>query len=163
MTIPVKPVSGGGFVLALLCFLFPWVSVSCPGQSGRLFRFTGVQLAVGATIQEPTMFGGSSQRKVSGEPLALAALGCGVVGLGVTLAKGRGARAGGAALGAAGLLLLVLLKSKLEGDLAREAQGVLEAHWEAGFWITCVGFVAAAVVNFLAWRGTTPQRESGSP
>ncbi|MFN3413181.1 MAG: hypothetical protein ACK42L_03875 [Thermoanaerobaculum sp.] len=158
MNIPVKPLSLGGFALALLCFLFPWVSVSCPGQSAQLFRLTGVQLAMGTSVEEPSLFGSSSQRKIPGEPLALAALGCGVVGLIMALVSGRGAKIVAAVVAGAGTLVLLLLKSKVEGDIAREAQGMLEAHWEPGYWIAWVGLVAALLGNYLAWKSMGPEK-----
>lgn len=162
MKVSVKSVSASGFALALVCFLFPWVSVSCPGQSGQFLRLTGVQLAVGASVEEPTMFGKSSKRKIPGEPLALGALACSVVGLVVSMAKSRGSKIVAAAAGTTGVVLLLLLKSKVEGDLAREGQGMLEAHWEPGFWIAFVALVGAFLVNFLVWRSTVSGRDEAT-
>lgn len=54
MMVRVRHVSPAAFGFVVLCFLLPFVTLSCPGGS---FTFSGVQLATGTTIEEPGLFG----------------------------------------------------------------------------------------------------------
>ena len=48
-------VSPALFVITTLCFLFPFVTVSCNGQ--KVATFSGVELATGTTVEQPQVFG----------------------------------------------------------------------------------------------------------
>src|SRR5581483_3852920 len=64
---PWRTLSPAAFVLAIVCFFFPLISVSCGGT--RVSQFTGVQLVTGTSIQEPQLFGPPKQHRVDPEPL----------------------------------------------------------------------------------------------
>jgi hypothetical protein len=65
---PKKKISPILFGVTLVCFLFPFVTVSCGGQ--KMASFSGAQLATGTSVDEPQMFGPSQKKKVDPEPLA---------------------------------------------------------------------------------------------
>jgi hypothetical protein len=106
------------FAATLVCFLFPFVTVSCGGQ--RITSFNGTQLALGTTVDEPQMFGPSQKKKVDPEPLAAVALLCTVLGLGLSFLSGARAALGPAISGGVGALALLMLKIE-DGSRRRSA------------------------------------------
>ena len=135
------------FVVTVLCFLLPFVTVSCNGQKVDKGQFTGLQLATGTTVEQPQMFGRPQKEKVEAQPLATAALVCALAGLGLSF---LGIRLAIAPAGAGGLgaVLLLLLQSQLSNDIARRSQGMFQLEYESGFWLTLAFFVLAT-----AWNG----------
>lgn len=76
MDINSKGIRIAPFVLGILCFLLPFVEVSCSGQ--KLVSFTGLQLITGSELQNP--MGGQAQ-KYGSEPFALITMLCFIGGL----------------------------------------------------------------------------------
>jgi hypothetical protein len=144
MQVSLKHIPTFGFLLTLFCFLLPFVTLSCPAGQ---FTFSGIQLAKGTTIDEPQMFGGVKQREVKGEPLALAALLCALAGVGLGFIVNRTARFVAVGLGGVGAILLLLLRSKIEGDVLREGGGMFQVSYGVGFWLAFLGFIVAAALN----------------
>ena len=139
-------VSPGLFIVTILCFLLPFITVSCNGQ--KVATFSGIQLATGTTLEEPQVFGRPQQKHVDPEPVASMALICAVAGLVLSFLGARAALAP-AISGAVGALLLVVLQSKLESDLTRQAQGMFRLEYESGFVLALIFFLVAAAWN--AW------------
>lgn len=144
MQVSLKHVPTFGFLLTLFCFLLPFVTFSCP--AGR-FTFSGLQVAKGTTVDEPQMFGGVKQREVKGEPLAFAALLCALTGAGLGFIVNRTARYVAVGLGGIGAILLLLLKSKIEGDVLRQGGGMFQVSFGGGFWLAFLGFIVASALN----------------
>lgn len=141
-------ISAALFGVALISFFLPFVDVSCQGQ--KMATFTGIQLVTGTTIEQPSMFGERHQnQKVDPEPLAILAFASAIVGLGLSFLRGRKLAIVPAIAGVAGLVLLLLLKSKIDNEAMREGGGVLRAEYEVGFWLTFLLFIAAAGLNGL--------------
>jgi hypothetical protein len=147
--ISLKHIPPFGFLLTLLCFLLPFVTLSCPAGQ---FTFSGLEIAKGTTIDEPQMFGGVKQREVKGESLALVALLCAVIGAGVGFMGNRMARFVAVGLGGLGAVLLLLLRSKIESDVLREGGGMFQVSYGVGFWLAFLGFIVAAGLNLFAAR-----------
>jgi hypothetical protein len=124
----------------VFCFFLPFISVSCGGQ--KLMSFTGIQLATGPTYQEPTMFGPAQTKKIDPEPLAYLALGAGIIGALLGFINGKPGQMLAGVCGTIGLVMLIMLKFKLESDLAK--QPVLQINYETGYW--GAGFVYLAGV-----------------
>ena|SRR5438270_5442484 len=150
-------VSPGLFVVTILCFLLPFITVSCNGQ--KVATFSGMQLATGTTLEEPQMFGRPQRKHVDPEPMASLALICAAAGLALSFLGARAALAP-AISGAVGALLLVVLQSKLESDITRQAQGMFRLEYESGFVLTLIFFLVAAAWNawlfFAGRRLSTP-------
>jgi hypothetical protein len=52
-----------------------------------------------------------------------------------------------------------MLKTKLDGDVARQAGGILRVDYDVGFWASLLLYAAAAAVNaYLHFQGGTAQR-----
>src|SRR3990172_8569279 len=104
----VKKFSPAVFGLALLCFLLPFVSVSCQGQ--KIATFTGAQLVTGTTLEQPGRFGGQGEgRKIDREPIAIIALASGVLGLGFSFLRSKKSAIVPAVFGGIGLVTLLVL------------------------------------------------------
>ncbi len=140
-----RKISPAIFGLALICFFLPFVNISCGGQ--KFMSFTGVQLVTGTTINEPGMFGQKQNNKVQGEFLALLAVVAVVVGLILSFLKDRTSAILTAIIGGAGAVLLLLLKSKMDNDVFREAEGMIQLEYTIGFWGAFLLNITAAVLN----------------
>ena len=132
------------FALSTLCFLLPFVTVSCNGQ--KVASLTGVELATGTTVEQPQVFGPAQKKRVGAEPLATLAALCAIAGIGLSFLGSRLAIAP-AVSGAAGALFLLLLQSKLNSDMSKEVQGAFRLDWEVGFVLVLLFFVAGAAWN----------------
>jgi len=148
LTAGLRAVPTAVYLLAILCFSLPFVSVSCGGQ--RLASLTGAQLVRGTTAGEGSQLAQAGKSRVSPEPLAVAAL-LGLLG-GAALAASdrRGKRLASGALGLAAFLLLLLLKLKLDAEVAREGQGLLHVAYGAGYVGACVfSLLGGGVSTFI--------------
>ena len=123
----------------LVCFLFTFVNISCQGQ--RFVSLSGVQLAFGTTIETPKAFGGTEKKKIDPSPLVTLALIAAVAGLIFSL-RLRGIAA---VAGAAGFVLLLFYKSDTDGDVLRQAGGMIQVDYGGGF-IMAVTLFAVAVL-----------------
>jgi hypothetical protein len=126
----------------LVCFLFTFVNISCQGQ--RFVSLNGVQLAIGTTIETQTMFGGTEKKKVPAEPLVAGALVAAAAGVIVSV-RGRGNRAAALA-GAAGFILLLLYKSKTDGNVLRQGGGMIQVDYGGGFILAVTLFAVAVLI-----------------
>jgi len=143
-----RKISPAIFGIALICFLLPWVNVSCQGQ--RVASFSGFQLVTGTTIEEPVMFGPKKERKIKSEPFAILALLATIAGLGVGFLKGKTGSSGTAVIGGVGIIMLLLLKSKLDNEIFKQGQGLLQLDYMAGFYLTLLLFLLAIGVNIYS-------------
>jgi zinc ribbon protein len=154
-------VSPAIFVIATLCFLLPFVTVSCNGQ--KVASLSGMELATGTTVEQPQVLGPAQKKNVGGEPLAAVAGICAIAGIGLSFLGARLAIAP-AISGAAGALMLLLLQSKLSSDITKEAQGMFRLDFEAGYVLALLFFVAGAAWNFyLFFQGRKMAAPASSP
>ncbi len=144
-------ISAATFGLVLVCFLMPFVSVSC--QQQKLITLTGLQMVTGTTLQEPQMLGPSRTQKIDPEPLAIVAFLCALGGLVVSIAIGRKHPIVPAILGGAGVVALFSLKSELDGEVLRQSNGLFHLDYEAGFWLAVLLLLAIAIFSAFAHFG----------
>lgn len=137
----------GSLWLTALCYLFPFLTITCAGMQDR--SFTGVQLAIGTTIEEPQMFGPARQKQVEAEPYALIAVSCAVIGALAALVSGTAGRVLTGLMGALQGLFLLLLQSKLRQMVATQGQGMLSLRIEAGYWIALIACGFAVLLAFV--------------
>lgn len=153
MEVPLRRGPSVGMLFALFCFFLPFMTLSCPGGS---FTFSGVQFATGTTIQEPQMFGKTTERKIPAEPLATAAFGLTIVAALIGLASTRTPRLATASIAAVNFVLLLLLKSKLDKEALSQGGGMFQVTWGLGFWLALAGYASTVAVVTLILRGTDP-------
>ena len=133
---------------ALICFVLPFVAVSCNQQT--VASLTGLQLAFGTTVQQPQMFGPPKAQQVDGEPLAIIALLCVLVALGVSFGKSKTGGTVVTILSALGFVVLLALRSRLEDEVRQHAGGFLQVNYEAGFYLALILLVASTGVGIYA-------------
>lgn len=142
-----KKISPAILGIALICFFLPWINVSCQGE--KVGTFTGIQLVTGKTIEQRGMFGERQVEEVEPEPLAIATFICVIVGLGLSFLKSRQSAIAPAIVSTGGLVLLLLLKSKITNDVLREGGGAIQVGYSVGFWLTLLFIIFAIGLNAL--------------
>lgn len=133
----------------LVFFLMPFLTLTCGGQP--LITMNGVNLATGRTLESKNPFSGNVQRReIQPEPMvALAALAAVAALVLAFLAEGGSIRTG--SMVASGLCALFLLatKFKVDGDVVKQGEGMVQAQWEFGFWLALIAAIAATVLYFI--------------
>jgi FtsH-binding integral membrane protein len=138
-------------LLTILCFVLPFMSVSCNQQ--KIVTFTGIQMVFGTTLQQPQAFGPPKSQKVNGEPLAMLALLCCIVALGLCFVRNRMAEIVIAALAGVSAIAFVILKARLENQVIQQSHGILQLAAEFGFWLALLLNLATVLLAALApWR-----------
>ena len=137
-------VSPAIFAASILCFLLPFVTISCGGQRGA--SFSGLQLATGTTVEQPQMFGPSQKHKVDPEPAAAVAGLCALLALGLSFLGTRIAL-GPSISGAAGAASLLFMKSRLDDQIVKQGQGMLQVNYETGFSLALLLLIGGAAWN----------------
>ena len=132
------------FVGSSLCFFFPFVTVSCGGV--KVFTLSGQQLATGTSIEVPQAFGPSKTQRIDADPFAAVAGLCALAGVALSLVGTRLAAAG-AVSGAAGVISLGVMASRMEGQVQKATQGLGSTNQEIGFTLTISLLIAATAWN----------------
>ena len=143
------------FVVTVLCFLLPFVTVSCGGIKVSV---SGMKLAFGGTVsmpfedqqpfgfpQQPQQRSSNSDKGVDSHPVAIIALICAVAGIGLSFMPVRSAIAPAIA-GVLGAVFLIILQSQLGGEL--KAQGPISVDMDIGYVLALLLFIGAA-----GWNG----------
>ena len=129
------------FAASLLAFLLPFATVSC-GEV-KVATLSGMQLAVGTTIEQPRPFGQPQKQKVDADPAATVAGLCAVLATALGFLGPRMAIAP-AISGFAGAVSLLFLKFRMDDAIRRQGQGVLAVEYEPGFTIALLLLLAGA-------------------
>ena len=113
-----------------------------------------MQLVTGSSVQQPQMFGPPKSQKMDPEPVAIFAFLCGVLGLALSFVKGRAGAIAPAAAGGLAAILLLPMRSAIEGDALKQGGGVIQVNYEAGFYIVVILFLATVGLNiFVLMQG----------
>jgi hypothetical protein len=142
------------FIVTVLCFLLPFITVSCNGQ--KVATLSGTDLAFGTSIEQPQMFGRPIKQHTDAQPIATIAFLIAIAGIAVGFLAARVPLAS-AITGGLGALFLLILMGKLSSDVGKQVQGVLQIEYGAGLIMALLLFIAAAGWNgwlFFASRGT---------
>ncbi len=157
----VKRLSPTIFGIALICFLLPWVTVSCEGK--KVVTLSGIKLMTGMTIEEPKKLRAGrgftypyaeqlkqysqQSNNTNREVLAILAFLVAIGGLGLSFLRDRKGIWGPAVAGAVGAILLLILSAKLNNDILREGEGLFQLDYRIGFYLTLLLFLSAIGVN----------------
>lgn len=144
-----RKIALGIFLLAIIFFLMPWVSVSCMGED--IIQISGLDMVTGSyDVPNEAEF---SDVNAETEPLAMWALIAAAVGLIVSLFAWKIGFVLRVLSGLAGIGLMIALKIKIGNDLGSqisgEMEGVIQVNYLIGYWLTLVAFAAAAVVSTI--------------
>ncbi len=141
------------YLLALICFLLPFIEVSCNGQ--KVVSLTGVQLVVGTTVG-----GGSGTRAEHIQPSTPAVLAfvLGLFGLiFAMIGKWRRLVVSGAAGLLAGICLL-FLQNEVPSGAPPEALGLLKLSYDPAYYVSVLLFFAGAgLCAFMEYSGGAKQ------
>ncbi len=137
-------VSPAIFAASILSFLLPFITVSCGGQ--RVASFSGVQLATGTSVEQPQIFGPPKKQKVEPDPTAAVAGICALLGLGLSFLGAKNAIAP-AVSGAIGVVTLFLMKVRLDDQIVKQGQGMLQVNYETGYVLAIALLIAGAGWN----------------
>ena len=136
------------FGLVILCFLLPFVNVSCSGQ--KVMSITGLQMLTGSNFQEPSLFGEQTKSHHSkGEPLAAIILLIAAFGFLPLLIPSLYFKIWDLVLSITGAALLLILKDKVESDLASQGAAKISAitiNFDMGFWLSFLLFVSIFII-----------------
>jgi hypothetical protein len=131
------------FLVILFCFLLPFVSFSCAGQE---FSVSGLHLVTGISIDT---------QRIGPNPLAIISLIVAISGLVFGFVRFGNKTAAAAVMGASGFITTLLMKFSIDKKVMEEGEGFIGVNYGAGFYLTLILFLAAAVVNLYLWKGKT--------
>lgn len=142
-----KMLSPALFGIIILCFILPFVSISCGGT--QVAQLNGFDFVKGISEQGQNM---------DPNPLAIIALIAAVIGLGVSFAHKKSANITASAVGVIGFISSIILKSTFDSAAADKG---IQTQWMGGYYLTLLLFAAAAAANiYFAVKGgqkeTTP-------
>lgn len=173
MKIAALKISPALFGIAVIAFFMPFVNVTCAGPSlsdlsasrdYKVVGLTGFQLVTGTSLGLPHIPQEVGEKlgngRIGAEPLAVATFALAFIGGLLSLSFKRSLAIAPAVAAGAGTVCLLLLKSKIDGDMLRYGRGMLEARYEAGFWLILAGLVLALVASAFAFAG---HDEDGRP
>ena len=138
------------FALAALCFLMPFLELSCSGK--KVLTLTGQQLVTGTEIEQQTDLwtGKTEKKKIDPEPLAVWALGFAIGALVLALAGKPLVSLLSGLAGMGGMIALAMLAVKIHDQIAAQGKdrGPMELQIKEGFWLACALLFFGAVVQF---------------
>ena len=148
----VRRISSELFLMVIVFFLLPWVSVTCAGQ--EILQLSGLELVAGTELGIMGETG-----RYDGEFLAIITLVIAVLGIVAFFVKNRLGRISRGVLAVLGIIFLFALKFKLDGDIKTEGEGMLQTSYLAGFWLTFISFFAVVVTNIVNFTRLRKQSE----
>lgn len=128
-----RKISPALFALIIICFLLPFVSISCGGQ--EIAKLSGIQMVTGTTIQGEEM---------PPNALAIITLAIAAIGLGVGFWKSYYSAIPSFLAGVVGFITTLMLKSGLDEEIISQGGST---EWGAGYYLTLILFLAAAGFN----------------
>ena len=130
-----KNFSPAVFGIILICFMLPWVNLSCEGHNAA--PFSGIQLVTGTTVEQ-------QNQKVKSEPLAVAVLVLTILGFALSFLKDKKSSIIPGIIGAAAFILLLMLKSKIDTDASNQS---IQDQYAIGFWLVLVLLIGTIAMN----------------
>lgn len=155
-----KVISPALFGIIVICFFLPWVNVSC--QNYKIASISGIEFVTGKTLVDPQMFNQkfgmqnfpskkpSKQEKINPQLYVILALICIVAGIILSFVKGRIGSLTTSIAGVAGFILIILQKFKLETELVKQSQGLIQIDYLLGFYLTLIFLLSAVAVNIYS-------------
>jgi hypothetical protein len=135
------------FVLAIVFFLIPWISISC--ENVEIFNASGMDMVRGSY----NVPGDSDGISTENEPIAMYALIAAGVGVLVCIFRGEIWRILRVLAGLAGVGFLVWLKFHLDEQMQGSEESMLQLNYLIGYWLTLGALALAAVVSIFVKDG----------
>ena len=133
------------FLIGIICFILPFLSISCDGN--KLMSFTGVQLVTGAELKDSLS---GESRRIPSDPMAVIALLALVAGLCLAVSNTRRTAIGSALAAAAATLSMLFLKFRMDAQIMKHASGMpIAADYQLGFWLVCLASVLGLIMSVM--------------
>lgn len=143
-----KIISPTIFGIIIICFLLPFVKVSCSGQ--HIANITGLQLITGFSIEQPSIFGQESKtERVDPQPLIILALFCALLGLILSFIRKRKIILISAIVCLPAIISLFIFKSALDAKILKEGGGLIQAKYGSGYWLVILFFILSIIFNLM--------------
>ena len=145
-----RKLPAAAYLLALICFLLPFVEISCNNQ--KVLSLTGVQLLGGTQLPgSGGPFGGPAQRIKPDDSVVLAFI-AGVAALVLSLLNQRRTDIGAGACGIVGAGSLLALQHSIVAGAPPQAMGLIQVQYQAGYFLSLLAFLAGAALSlYLAF------------
>lgn len=137
MANPKRIFSPALFGLIIICFMLPFVSISCGGT--EVANLHGIDFITGASEQGQDM---------DPNPLAIIALASAVIGLAVGFWGKKTGNIIAALTGISGLITSLILKSGFDDAVMQDGG---QTQWFGGYYATLILFAAAALLNIYMY------------
>ena len=163
-------IARGFKLIALLCFLLPWITVSCADQT--LVSMSGYDLAAGSVTVHNPMTGEVRHPPDAEHPewpvLIAAVLIVGALAASFLLARAQAALAAIGALAAAAVLICYSVFNRVPArinassasdaaeGLNRDLGHLIRVETSLGFWLTLAAVVGAIVATWMSRKETPP-------
>ena len=134
------------YLLALICFLLPFVEVSCNGQ--KVVSLTGLQLLAGSQVGGGAGIFAQPQQQVKPETLIVVAFVAGIAGLVLSLLKQRRTDMVGAVCGIVGGGSLLALQQSILSGAPPQALGLIQVQYQPAYFLSVLLFFAGAAILF---------------
>jgi hypothetical protein len=152
MKLKAKKISPAVFGIIIICFFFPFMDISCSGQ--KVISFSGIQMVTGTTIEKPTMFGEKTENeKIDPEPLAVATFVFVIAGLLLSFVNIRKSAILPAIFALIGIITLLMLRVKIDNDILKQGEGVIQVAYIFGFWSILFFLIIATLLNIYIFLG----------
>lgn len=133
-----KNILRGIFLFVLICFFFPFVTVSC--QNKEIETLNGINMVTGKKIDT-----GYGTEKIKPQKFAILALIVAVAGLAITFVKFNKSSLVFAASGLLGFMLILLQRHDISGQI--EENEYVTVDYKIGFYLLLLSFLAAAIYS----------------
>lgn len=134
------------YLLALICFLLPFVEVSCNGQ--KVVSLTGIQLLAGPQVGGGTGIFAQPQQQVKPETSVVVAFVAGIAGLVLSVLKQRRTDIIGAVCGIIGGGSLLALQQSILSGAPPQAMGLIQIQYQPAYFLSVLLFFAGSVMMF---------------
>lgn len=130
------------YLLALICFLLPFVEVSCNGQ--KVVSVSGLQLVTGSTLGVDSAVPARQQQHMQPSTPAVVAFGVGIFGLVYAIAGTWRRFVISGAAGVLSAISLLFLQNETPAGAPPEALGMISLSYEPGYYASILLFFAGA-------------------
>lgn len=165
------------FVMVIVLFALPWVTVSCAGSTFGAVTISGLDMVTGKELPSPlgnlpdatkqqlsSTLGGinTTGTKLDTNLLVIGVLALAGAGILASLFW-KGSSAARIIFSLLGIALLIAFKYQLDNRVSRIGYGLIQVNYLAGYWFTITAFGAAATVSFLKRDNNRLEKPSGVP